>query len=123
MYLISNVLSGHQIHHVYKRRMQIAHGFRDIKTRFGFGALVLKKPTQHRLSILWTIACFAYGLLFLSYEKTAEHWAKPFNTNRRKIYALITVIKRVITDTWTENFLLAFLEEQRCRGDTRLQTY
>ena len=45
MYLISNRLSGHQIHHRYKRRMQIEHGFRDIKSCFGFGKLVLKKPT------------------------------------------------------------------------------
>ena len=52
MYLISNRLSGHQIHHCYKRRMQIEHGFRDIKSCFGFGKLVLKKPTQARLEVL-----------------------------------------------------------------------
>ena len=32
MYLISDRISGHQIHHCYKRRMQIEHAFRDIKT-------------------------------------------------------------------------------------------
>ena len=36
MYLISNVYQDAEIHHCYKRRMQIEHGFRDIKTRFGF---------------------------------------------------------------------------------------
>ena len=66
MYLISNRLSGHQIHHCYKRRMQIEHGFRDIKSCFGFGELVLKKPTQSRLEVLWLCACLAYGLLFIS---------------------------------------------------------
>lgn len=44
MYLISNHYTGPQIHACYKRRMQIEHGFRDIKTRFGFGELVLKNP-------------------------------------------------------------------------------
>ena len=49
MYLISKGLSGHQIHHCYKRRMQIEHGFRDIKSCFGFGKLVLKKPCAVQL--------------------------------------------------------------------------
>ena len=43
MYLISNRHKGRAIHHCYKRRMQIEHAFRDIKSTFGFGKLVLKK--------------------------------------------------------------------------------
>ena len=58
MYLISNVYKGHQIHHCYKRRMQIEHGFRDIKTRFGFRHLVLKNPRKP--------ASHFYGSLFVS---------------------------------------------------------
>ena len=50
MYLISNVYQDAEIHHCYKRRMQIEHGFRDIKTRFGFRHIVLKKPTKHASS-------------------------------------------------------------------------
>ena len=106
----------------YKYRMRIEHGFRDIKTRFGFGHLVLKKPTKACVALLWLVVCFAYGLLFVSYEKAAAHWAKPWNVNR-KIYAVITIIKKVITDTWTHAFLIEFLEERRCRGDTLLETY
>ena len=72
MYLISNHVSAHQLYHCYKRRMQIEHGFRDIKSYFGFGKLVLKKPTHPRVAVLWVLACLAYGLLFLSYEKSAD---------------------------------------------------
>ena len=101
MYLISNRLSGHQIHHCYKRRMQIEHGFRDIRSCFGFGKLVLKKPTQSRLDVLWLCACLAYGLLFISYEKVAStHWQKAHNSNNRKSFSVITIIKRVLTDLW-----------------------
>ena len=122
MYLISNVYEGPQIHLCYKRRMQIEHGFRDIKSTFGFGEVVLKKSTHPRIAVLWLIACFAYGLSFLSYEKAATQWAKPWNT-RRKLYAVITVIKRVLTDTWTPEVLLTFLEACQRRGDTLLGTY
>ena len=38
MYLISNHVSGHHLYHCYKRRMQIEHGFRDIKSCFGTSA-------------------------------------------------------------------------------------
>ena len=40
------------IYHCYKRRMRIEHGFRDIKARFGFGELVLKKLTHQRVAVL-----------------------------------------------------------------------
>ncbi len=110
MYLISNRLSGHQIHHCYKRRMQIEHGFRDIKSCFGFGKLVLKKPTQvSRLEVLWLAVCLAYGLLFISYERVAStHWQKAHNSNNRKTFSVITVIKRVLTDLWNQHFLISF---------------
>ena len=118
MYLISNRLSGHQIHHCYKRRMQIEHGFRDIKSCFGFGELVLKKPTQARLDVLWVSACFAYGLLFLSYEKVAStQWQKAYNRNNRKTFSVITIIKRVLTDLWNQHFLLSFFTQIHPRGD------
>ncbi len=118
MYLISNRLSGHQIHHCYKRRMQIEHGFRDIKSCFGFGNLVLKKPTQARLECLWLFACLSYGLLFISYEKVAStHWQKTYNSNNRKTLSVITVIKRVLTDLWNQHFLICFFTQRHSRGD------
>ncbi len=118
MYLISDHLSGHQIHHCYKRRMQIEHGFRDIKSRFGFGKLILKKPTQERLEVLWLAACLAYGLLFISYEKVAStHWQKAYNSNNRKTFSVITVIKRVLTDLWNQHFLISFFTHRHSRGD------
>ena len=118
MYLISNRVSGHQIHHCYKRRMQIEHGFRDIKSGFGFGKLVLKKPTQARLEVLWLSACLSYGLLFISYEKVAStHWQKAYNRHNRKTFSIMTIIKRVLTDLWNQHFLLSFFTQIHPRGD------
>ena len=117
MYLISDGISGHQIHHCYKRRMQIEHGFRDIKTGFGFRNLVLKKPTQARIDVLWLCACLAYGLLFISYEKAATHWEKAYNSNNKKNLSVITVIKRVLTDLWNQHFLISFFTQSFPRGD------
>ena len=117
MYLISNRLLGHQIHHCYKRWIQIEHGFRDIKSCFGFGQLVLKKPTQARLDVLWLAACLAYGLLFISYEKVAStHWQKAYNCNNRKTFSVITIMKRLITDLWNPHFLLDFFTQIHSRG-------
>ena len=114
MYLISNRLSGHQIHQCYKRRMQIEHGFRDIKSCFGFGALVLRKPTQARVEVLWLAACLAYGGLFMSYKKVAStHWQQAYNHPNRKSLSIITIIKRVLTDLWNQPFLLSFFREFR----------
>ena len=117
MYLISNVVSGHHIYHCYKRRMQIEHGFRDIKSCFGFGKLVLKKPTHQRVAVLWFLACLAYGLVFLSYEKSATRWAKAFNGPQKR-YSVITVIKRVISDVWHRGYLVSFFITLRCRSDS-----
>ena len=112
MYLISNRISGPQIHTCYKRRMQIEHGFRDIKSCFKFKQLVLKKKQKPRIGLLFLIAVFAYGLLFVTYEKSADIWAKTFHPTR-KIYSIINVIKTVITDTWTQEKLLLF-SQQTC---------
>ena len=124
MYLISNRLSGHQIHHCYKRRMQIEHGFRDIKSCFSFGKLVLKKPTQTRLDVLWLCACLSYGLLFISYEKVAStHWQKAHNSNNRKTFSVITVIKKTLTDLWNQHFLISFFTQIRSKADPLLMRY
>ena len=115
MYLISNVLTGPQIYNVYKRRMQIEHAFRDIKSTFGFAKLVLKKDQRARIALLWFIAVLTYGLLFLAYEKTIATWEKHAN-QPRKVYAIITLIKRIISEFWNQNVLLSFLGSQGCRG-------
>ena len=119
MYLISNVYQETEIHEAYKRRTQIEQGFRDIKTRFGFGNIVLKKPEKARIRLLWFIACLTYGLTFLCYEKTVQPVAAYRNT-QRKLYAVITVIRDILTETWTSEALLTCLDGFRCRGDTCL---
>lgn len=116
MYLISSQLTGCQIHQCYKRRMQIEHGFRDIKTTFGFRNLRLNKPTKPRINLFWLLACLTYGLLFITYEKSGDRWAKAFNT-KTKIYSLITVIKRVIADRWRQWCLRPQFTLPLCWGD------
>ena len=108
MYLISNGVCGHHLYHCYKRRMQIEHGFRDIKSGFGFSKLILKKPTCQRVAVLWLLACLAYNLLFVNYEKSATRWAKNFNGRKSKRYSVITVITRIIRDLWHRECLLSF---------------
>ena len=122
MYLISNLVCGHQLYHIYKRRMQIEHGFRDIKSCFGFGKLVLKKPTYPRVCLLWLLASVAYGLLFLSYEKAATQWAKAFNGSQKR-YSVISVIRKVITDVWHLGFLITFFGSRFSKGDALLGIY
>ena len=122
MYLISNVYQGAEIHGAYKRRTQIEQGFRDIKTRFGFRHIVLKKPEKARIRLLWFIACLTYGLTFLCYEKTIQPVAEHRNT-RRKLHAVITLIKDILMETWTSEALRTSLEDCRCRADTCLVTY
>ena len=121
MYLISGHLTGQQSHHYYKRRMQIEHGFRDIKTGFGFGSLVLKKPTKARINLLWLLACLTYGLLFITYQKSSYRWAKAFNT-KQKTYSLIHVIKRVIAQAWVGWRLNPFFTIPLRQADTYQHT-
>ena len=123
MYLISNGVCGHHLYHCYKRRMQIEHGFRDIKSCFGFGKLVLKKPTRQRVAVLWLLACLAYGLLFLSYEKSATRWAKAYNGGQKQ-YSVITVITRIIRDSWHREYLVSFFANLRfSKGNILLGTH
>ena len=112
MYLISNRIKGRQIHTYYKRRMQVEHGFRDIKSHFNFKDLVLKKSEKPRIALLFLTGVFAYGLLFITYEKAAGLWAKTFES-KRKIYSVITIIKKVIDEMWTHETLLLF-SKQTC---------
>ena len=112
MYLISNRIEGTLIHTYYKRRMQIEHGFRDIKSCFNFKDLVLKKTEKPRIELLFLLAVMTYGLLFLTYEKAAGIWAKTFQS-KRKIYSVITIIKKVIDEMWTQEKLLLF-SQQTC---------
>lgn len=117
MYLISNHLNGVEIRRCYKRRMQIEHGFRDIKSCFGFGSLVLKKPTQSRINLLWLLAVLTYGLLFITYEKSGSRWAQAFNT-KVKTYSLFTVIKRVVSEAWVAWCFANDFMHPLCRADT-----
>ena len=48
--------------------MKIAHGFRDIKSFFGFGDLILNKPEKLRVVMLWFLATVTYGLLFIVHQ-------------------------------------------------------
>ncbi len=110
MYLISNRTKGRQIHTYYKRRMQIEHGFRDIKSCFNFKDPVLKKAEKPRIEMLFLIVVFTYGLLFIAYEKTAGFGAKTFQS-KRKIYSVITIIKKGIDEWWTKEELLLFTKQ------------
>ena len=110
MYLISNRTKDKQIHTYYKRRMQIEHGFRDLKSCFNFKDLVLKKAEKPRICLLFLIVVFAYGLLFITYEKAAGYWAKTY-ASKRKIYSVITIIKKVIDAWWTKEELLLFTQQ------------
>ena len=110
MYLISNRITGTQIHTYYKRRMQIEHGFRDIKACFNFKDLVLKKAEKPRIELLFLLVVATYGLLFLTYEKATSIWEKTFQS-KRKIYSVISIIKKVIEEMWTHEILLLFSQQ------------
>ena len=96
MYLISNDLTRVQIRASYPQRMKIEHGFRDIKSCFGFGDLVLRKADKSRLSVLWFLAVITYGLLFILHQKSEYRWLKEL-CETEKSYSLIRVIKRVVS--------------------------
>ena len=115
MYLISNRVKGQQLHTYYKRRMQIEHGFRDLKSCFNFKDLVLKKTQKPRIELLFLIGVLAYGLLFLTYEKAAGIWQKTFHSTR-KIYSVISIIKKVIEVMWTHEKLLLFTQQTCLRN-------
>lgn len=85
---------------IYRRRMDIEEGFRDLKTLFGFRQLELKKPIQERVEIIFLLAIISMGLLFLLFEKSGYRWSKYYNTPSRKEFSLIHVIKDVISDSW-----------------------
>jgi hypothetical protein len=86
---------------IYRKRSQIEEGFRDLKSLFGFRHLVLKKPTQERVEMMFLLVIIAMGLLFLLFEKSGYRWAKYYNTASSKEFSLIHVIKDRISDSWT----------------------
>jgi len=86
---------------IYRKRTQIEEGFRDIKTLFGFRHLVLTKPTQERVEVLFFMVIITMGLLFLLFEKSGYRWAKYYNTASSKEFSLIHVIKDRVSDSWT----------------------
>ncbi len=110
MYLISNRTTSRQIYTYYKRRMQIEHRFRDIKSCFNFKDRVLKKAEKHRIELLFLIVVCTYGLLFITYEKAAGFWVKTFES-KRKVYSVITIIKKIIGAWWTKEELLLFTKQ------------
>ena len=85
---------------IYRKRMDIEEGFRDLKTLFGFKQLVLKKLVQERIEILLLLVIISMGLLFLLFEKSGYRWSKYYNTSCRKEFSLIHVIKDKIRDSW-----------------------
>ncbi len=86
--------------------MRIEECFRDIKTLFGFRHLRLKRQELPRLTLLWFIACVSYGICFLHYEKSGDHWMRTYNTSTFKAYSIIFVIKRVIETAWGPGIFL-----------------
>ena len=89
--------------------MKIEHGFRDIKSCFGFGDLVLKKGAKSRISVLWFLAVITYGLLFMLHQKSGYRWLKEL-CKGQKAYSLIRVIKRVVSEAWDKLYLCSVLE-------------
>ncbi len=85
---------------IYEKRIQIEKGIRDLKTLFGFRHLVLSKPTQDRVEIIFFLVIVSMGLLFLLFEKSGYRWSRFYNTTNRKEFSLIHVIKDVIRISW-----------------------
>lgn len=86
---------------IYQKRPQIEEGFRDLKTLFGFKHLVLKKPTQERVEMMFLLVIISMGLLFVLFEKSGYRWSKYYNTSCRKEFSLIHVIKDKARDSWS----------------------
>jgi hypothetical protein len=85
---------------LYKKRMQIEEGFRDLKSLFGLNELVLKDTEQSRFELLFLLVIIAMGMIFILYEKSGYRWSKYYNTSCRKEYSLIRVIKEKLRDSW-----------------------
>lgn len=116
MYLVSNSLGGLKIFISYKRRMQIEHGFRDLKTTFGFRYLKLNKETKKRIELLWLMLCISSGLLMIQYEKSGYRWAKKYGC-KPKTKSLIWVIKREVARRWRDFLLNPFFTLPLCDAD------
>lgn len=86
---------------IYAKRMQIEEGFRDLKTLFGFRHLVLKEAQQERVELLFFLVIISMGFLFLLFEKSGYRWSSYYNTSCRKEFSLIHVIKKEVSDCWT----------------------
>ena len=86
---------------IHRKRTQIEEGFRDLKSLFGFKHLVLKKPTQERVELMFLLVIISMGLLFLLFEKSGYRWSKYYNTSCRKEFSLIHVIKDKVSEAWT----------------------
>jgi len=86
---------------IHRKRTQIEEGFRDLKSLFGFKHLVLKKPTQERVELMFLLVIISMGLLFLLFEKSGYRWSKYYNTSYRKEFSLIHVIKDKVSEAWT----------------------
>ncbi len=74
---------------IHGKRTQIEEGFRDLKSLFGFGDLVLTKPTQQRVELLFLVVIISMGLLFALFEKSGYKWSKNYNTSCRREFSLI----------------------------------
>jgi hypothetical protein len=86
---------------IHRKRTQIEEGFRDLKSLFGFKHLVLKKPTQERIELMFLLVIISMGFLFLLFEKSGYRWSRYYNTSCRKEFSLIHVIKDKVGEAWT----------------------
>jgi hypothetical protein len=116
MYLVTNSVAGLTIYLCYKRRMQIEHGFRDLKTTFGFRHLVLINETKKRVELLWLLLCITCGLLMLQYEKSGYRWS-GFYCSGSKTKSLIWVIKTELSKLWKPFLLNPFFTLPLFDGD------
>jgi hypothetical protein len=79
---------------VYKRRMQIEQGFRDVKSKhLGLGLNLLRSHCLHRIEILLLIAALAHYLLFLTGLQ-----ARKSNLERR--YQSNSIRERRVLSLW-----------------------
>jgi hypothetical protein len=99
VFLVSNM--DDMIDLIHRKRTQIEEGFRDLKSLFGFKHLVLKKPTQERIELMFLLVIISMGFLFLLFEKSGYRWSRYYNTSCRKEFSLIHVIKDKVGEAWT----------------------